>query len=364
MDVGAFKKLKAYHVIFLTQNIMIGLGLLSLPHDINAVGNNLWIMPLLYALIAQVAIFPMIKLGRMYPNDTIFEINQKLLGKWLGKISSLFLITYAVLQVSAVSEGYLRLMQTISLPNFKIGMPLLVFLCTIMYIVLGGIKLIARFCIIAFFMTSWMIYYLLWPLYEGDAINLLPFFFFDLNRSDMVEATKAGIRSIMGFEVVQVYFPYIVKQEQVTKHVSYGIWMTAFFYIIVCLVSIMYFSSWQLENVLYPVLNLFKSVELTFIERIENMGLGLWVFLILSTAAGYLWMAKKGIGSLFTKSQVWHVYACAALVYFFIEGPIPLATRKKMYENELLYLWTAMLIWPLFLLMLHKVKNRQKVSPV
>lgn len=61
----------------------------------------------------------------------------------------------------------------------------------------------------------------------------------------------------------------------------------------------MYYSEWQLKNVEFSVLNLFKAGEFTFIERIDIIGITLWVFLILTSMTAYVWCAKQGAHALF-----------------------------------------------------------------
>ena len=102
MDEGKFKKLNKYHVIFLVQNVIVGMYLLTFPRNVSNVGYNGWWTPIVIGLIAQLTIFPMYSLCRKYPNDSFFTINEKLLGKFLGKCINLLLIIYALLTISMV----------------------------------------------------------------------------------------------------------------------------------------------------------------------------------------------------------------------------------------------------------------------
>lgn len=353
MDRGDIKKLKPIHVIFLVQNVMIGLGLLSLPHNLSDTGYNHWMMPIFFGVITQVALLSIYVLGRNYPNESIYSINEKLLGKWLGKVPSLFIILYCIIQISTVTEGYLRLIQTVTLPYYTITAPLFVLYFSMIYITFGGIKAIARFCIVSFLATGWMVYYLQWALLKGHFIHLLPLF--DVSFQDVLLATKDGYPSMFGYELLLVYFPYIWNQKKAYKHASMGIWITIGFYTVVCFTSAVYFTRWQLQNLRFPVLNLFKAVELSFIERIENFGVSLWVFLILSTACAYLWATQKGIEEIIKKRSRMIILLCAGTSALIILLPIPHEIKQKMYFEWNTILGLAVILSPNLLLLIHLI---------
>ncbi|MEW9670545.1 GerAB/ArcD/ProY family transporter [Ammoniphilus sp. 3BR4] len=357
MDKGKMNKLNNYHVIFLVQNVMIGIGLLSFPHSMSPLGYDLWWMPVVYGFIAQISLAFMVHVGLTFPGQSLYEINESLFGAWIGRILNICIMFYGLIEVAAVCETYLRLMQTISLPDYTITLPLIAFFTVMIYTVLGGIKLIARLCILTFFITGWMAYYLQWGIQKGFISHLLPLFHLDFTFTDWWLAAKASFPTLFGFELILFYFPYIQHPKQALKLASLGLWISVTFYVAVSTVSVLYFSKWQLDNILYPILNLFKAVELSFIERIENLGLALWVMLVLSTSTAYLWLAKKGLDRIRMKNRAWHIYACAAVPFFFIQGPIAYEIRQKVYLEFTLYLGFALMTWPVLILLIHRIKK-------
>lgn len=357
MDKGVFKKLNKYHVIFLVQNSMIGISLFSLPQLIHHVGFNQWLIPIILGILANLVLVPMIMLCKRYPGYSIFAMNETILGKWLGSFFNILFILIFILSVSTVSALHLRLVQTVSLPNQSTLLPSIIFYCILIYIVLGGIKSVARFSIFAFFLTAWMTVYLLWPYQAGYIIQVKPILQGPI--TSWIEALHSGSQAMFGFELILVYFPYIMQQEKAFKHVSYGIWLAVFFYIATSFVSVMYFSEWQLENVLYPALKIFQAVELTFIERVENLGINLWIFLALSTCTVYLWAAKKGADAVFSnyKNRVRHLYALALISILSYHGPVPQPVQNFIFEEVLIYSIYGTMLWPLLLLMVSKLRG-------
>ncbi|WP_216829312.1 GerAB/ArcD/ProY family transporter [Alkalihalobacterium elongatum] len=365
MDTGKFKKLNAYHVVFLTQNTMVGVSLFSLPNDMSQAGYNLWLLPIILGLLSNLALIPIIYLCKQYPNDTLFKINEKLLGSLFGKVLNFFVFSYAVIALASVSQRYLRLVQTVTLPEYTITWIAIVFFAVLICIVMGGIKSIARFCMFSFFFTAWLIYYLKWALQSGNWLHAVPTF--EVSGLAWLHALHNGAPAMFGFGLILFYYPYIINQEKAFLHVSIGIWIAVFFYFAVSLASVVYFSSWQLSNLLFPVLNLFQAVQLAFLERIETFGTSLWTFLALSTASAYLWVGKKGIDSLLSnhKNRTWHLYICAVVGLILFNGPIPFYLQIKIFEKWLVYYGYGIHILPVVLLILHSFKkDKEKGVPL
>ena len=120
----------------------------------------------------------------------------------------------------------------------------------------------------------------------------------------------------------------------------------------------MFFSEWQLKNVLYPVLGLFKEVELSFLERIDVLGITMWVFLILSTTAAYLWVAKRGLDSIRSTTKKSHLYIIAAFIFVVVQFPFMQEFQKILFER-VFYMMYALFLWPVLLCLIHVIKPKK-----
>ncbi|WP_203247035.1 GerAB/ArcD/ProY family transporter [Sporosarcina beigongshangi] len=356
MDKDKLKVLNHYHVVFLIQNVMVGTTVLSLPNRLSSMGYSQWWMPLLFGVIANIVLIPMIWLGLQYRDDNLFVIHEKLLGKWLGKSINVFLLVYFIVVIAAVCASYLQLIQVVALIDRTITGPLIIFLLMLIYIVNGGIKSVARFCIMAFFLTIGTVFILKWGFVEGEISHMFPIFNF--NSQEFYTATKKGLMAVGGFELISFYFPHIIHQNKALRHASLGIWLCVLFTFLFTFISVMYFSEWQLRELLYPVLNLFKEVELSFLERIDVLGITLWVFLILSTTAAYLWVAKKGVDSILSKSKSAHIYMIVVVVYLIVQIPFMQEFQKLLFER-VFYIMYAMFVWPILLCTIHVMKPKR-----
>jgi len=357
MDQQTLKKLNGYHVVFLVQNTMVGLALLSLPAQLSPMGYSQWWLPIVFGVVANLTLIPMVWIFLRYKEDNLYTLNEKLLGKWLGKLINILLLLYLIVFLSAIIEGYLELIQVVALPDRRIFWSLLIFMLLLIYIVHGGIKSVARFCIMSFFLTVWMMMFLQWPLRDGEITHLLPLFNF--SRGELMRASGEGYLSMAGYDLIMFYFPYILAQQKAFRHASIGIWITTFVYVSVTIVSVMYFSEWQMENLLYPILSLFKSVEMSFFERIDVMGISLWIFLLLSTSSGYLWVGKKGMDSLRANNKSYHLFLLTAVIFLVVIIPFPKDIQTMIYDRVFFFKF-GIILWPNVLIILHLIRTRKR----
>lgn len=107
--------LKGYHVIFLVQSIMFGTGALSLPERLSILGYSQTLMPIFFGIIASISIWPMIWICSKYQSKNLFEINEEILGKNLGKFINVFIVIQLILLPTAKVSNYVQLIQSTAL---------------------------------------------------------------------------------------------------------------------------------------------------------------------------------------------------------------------------------------------------------
>lgn len=359
MSPKNLKVLGVYHVIFLVQNTMVGTGLLSAPQRLSVLGYSQVLMPIYFGIIATITLWPIVWICSQYKGDNLFRINEILLGKWLGKGINVLIVLHFTLLIAAVVSNYMNLIQSNALPEQTTTVTILLVLILLIYIVNGGIKTIARFCTLTFFLAMPMVYFLRWGIEKGDLSHIFPLFNF--TSKEFFKALQQGYLSILGYELIMFYFPYIIDQKKAFKHAMIGIWITISLVFITTVVSVMYYSEWQLEHVEFSVLHLFKAGEFSFVERIDIMGITFWVSLILTTAATYLWSARKGLDSIRSKKNKYHVYFITAAIFGIIMLPVNREFQQKLFDASI-YIEYIVILWPIFLCLIHLVRKKQVKS--
>lgn len=323
MDNRKILILNRYHVFFLVQNIMIGLGLLTLAYDVSPVGYAAWVVPIMLGILLTPVIIANLKLLSRFPEKDVFAINRTVLGKRLGSFLNLVFTLYCFLVVAKTTYGFARVIQSLSFPNKSIGFPIIATLFCVFLVASYGVKSVARFCIIAFFLTIGLLYFLRWSFMGATWSHLFPLFNFGIR--EVIASLHKGFLSLLGFEGILFYYPFIRQKEKALKDTLLGFWLTISIYTLVCLASVVIFTIWQLQNLETPVLNIFQLAELSFIERLESFGLNIWIFLIVSTASFYLWAAARGMKSLLGQKTIQskHLFVYSLLLGGLLLLPIP-----------------------------------------
>ncbi|WP_397537456.1 GerAB/ArcD/ProY family transporter [Rummeliibacillus pycnus] len=350
------KLLNKYHVIFLAQSSMIGTGILTLPQRLSSVGYSQVLLPILFGIIASLTLGQMIWLISKYPTKNLFQINEILLGKILGKSINVLIVLQFTLFCADIISDYMHLIQSTALPEQTVTIPALLLLLLLIYITNGGITTIARFCIMTFFLTTGLVYFTHWAIEKGDFSHIFPLF--NYNGKEFFEAVKKGYFTILGYELIMFYFPLIKDQKKAYQHALIGVWISIILCLLTSVASVMYNSEWQLKHVEFPVLNIFKAGGFTFVERIDVFGMALWVLLILSTVTIYLWSAKKGLDILTSKRKNYYLYFLVFVIFLLVKLPFDQATQKKIFLVSD-YGGYILIIWPIFLGFLYFLRQKQ-----
>ncbi|WP_158235052.1 GerAB/ArcD/ProY family transporter, partial [Pseudomonas sp. 2822-17] len=95
-------------------------------------------------------------------------------------------------------------------------------------------------------LTAWMGYYSNWAFADANFHHLYPRF--DQTLMDWGNALFEGSQIMLGFALIMFYYPYIIEQKKAYKHAVMGISLAISMMLLICIVSIVYFSRWQLEN--------------------------------------------------------------------------------------------------------------------
>ena len=127
-------------------NFILGTGLLTLPRSTTEKVHtpDVWISVILGGAIAIMAGVIMVKLSQQYPEKTFYQYSNEIVGKWVGRLFSLFIICYFLItsgfQLRSMAEviSYLLLEGT---PTWAITM---IFMWVGLYLIIGGINPIAR----------------------------------------------------------------------------------------------------------------------------------------------------------------------------------------------------------------------------
>ncbi|ARU60556.1 hypothetical protein CBW65_05295 [Tumebacillus avium] len=305
----ALRSLDFSQTVLFVQTVQVGIGLFNLPRLVSEkAGHSSWISILIAGAIIQVAMIVIVKLLQRFQNLDVYAIMNRLYGKWLGNLLGAIFALYCVFVAAVVTRSYVEIVQQWLFPTTSTIMFYILLILPTVYCALGGARVLGQFAVVTFFGTIWMMALLIVPAQEiqGDYYRPL----LDFKVMELLSATWQVSVSAVGFELLMVIYPFLQYKKKTMLASSIGVWMTTVIYLIVVLISIGFYSQEQIKTMLSPTLHLFKIVMLPIIERIEHIGIVTWSFLVVNTAASYLWAA----GRYLIRFNKWKPNTCILLI--------------------------------------------------
>lgn len=350
----ANNQLNKYHVTFLIHKSMVGTNIMALPLMMSQAGYNEWYLIFIIGIIAQLSLWGMIRLAAHFPEEDLYQIHTHLLGAWFGKLANIFYLSWIVLIISQVCSGYLKMLQKVSDQEVSHFPTILIFLVTF-YLSSKGIKVIAHYCIVIFFIGLSFHFLTVWGLIEGTWTHIFPFF--QATWPDIINALFKTIPAIVGFELISFYYLHISNKKDALRHASAGLWISILTYSFILISSVFYFSPWQLKHITFPFLNIINQIETVVIAGLSSIIASVWILLVIAVMATYFWASRRGLHHVL-KSQrpIYHW-----LLLLFIYGTTYFTDQfydRLPLKDIISYIAYATIFWPCVLLLIYHIKRR------
>ncbi|MDD9268960.1 endospore germination permease [Paenibacillus sp. GCM10023248] len=260
-----------------------------------------WIAGIAGVAIGLLFIRMYVRLAKMFPAQSLFDMNETVFGKWLGKAFTLLYVFIAAV-ISAQVLFYIgAFMTTQIMPTTPIQS---IHILMITFVIIGaklGVIILARTAEIFF---PWMVLLLILLFIcvtpQADVINLLP----------IGEASLMSIARSSYYIVVFSYFPIafvlclITNQVKLpvrfSKAFTYGGITSGVVLVLITLFSIIVMGPDQSSRQIYATYALAKKISVgNFLQRIEVTVAFLWFISIYFKLTLYFNAVLQGIASLF-----------------------------------------------------------------
>ncbi|WCN38282.1 GerAB/ArcD/ProY family transporter [Aneurinibacillus uraniidurans] len=221
------------------------------------------------------------RLGKYFPNMTLVEYSETILGKWLGKVISFLFICFFFIIASLILRNLGDFLTTQIMPETPIQFAEILFVVIVIMGVRLGLETLAGAAEIFF---PWFILLLLililFLIPEVDIKKIQPVF---------EEGIKPIIRAslpLMGFPffelvVFSMFIPYVDKQDKVGKALVIGAGAGGFVLFILTFLSVLVLGPTATAGNAYPSYLLAKKINIAnFITRIEAIMAIMWFITI------------------------------------------------------------------------------------
>ncbi|NPV54332.1 MAG: endospore germination permease [Firmicutes bacterium] len=281
------------------------------------VPQDAWIASLLGMLVSIPLVLLMVYLGLKFPDKTIIECSEALLGKYFGKLLGFILVAYWISITSNVARALGEAYTIAIMPET----PILVFMVVMVLLAANaarcGLEVVGRMgehsmWIVLFFLILMFIL----PYDEMNFKNLAPV----LSRGfrPLLEPAGTAASFFMQFIVLGMVLPYLNKPKDATRFSVYAILISGLLmtWFTVALVAV--FGT-TVSGLALPAYSLGRMISIAnFLERIEAITMGAWTLSTGIKLALFLWASAVGLAQLFGISRYQPlVYPLGAIVVAF-----------------------------------------------
>jgi spore germination protein (amino acid permease) len=347
-------------LFFLIVQTQIGVGLLSMPYVVHLdAQNDGWISVGLAGNVVFVLLFIIWSLCKRYPKDTIFEFNDKILGKALGSILSMVYIIYFAsvsILIVELSTSMLKEWVLLLTPQWVL---IIFFISVGFYLSRENLKIIARFNVFVSVFIFILIFLVLFTYTDVHFTYIFP-----VGQSGFINIFKGShdaIVSMLGFEILLVAYPMTkAKENQIFKYASLAIFFVTILYMFFTFTSYIVFSKDEIMIVPEPILYMLKALNIELIERIDLVFLALWVVPMTTSFVSYLHLTSLGVGKFIKKYSHKHHCLIVAVLLLAISVLLPNDESFAQKFGELIsrssYLFIGII--PLFLLVISLIRKK------
>lgn len=257
-------------------------------------------------------------LAERYPQKNLFEISEKILGKWIGKIFGIFVLLTAAyfggLLFGQSSDMFSRSILTVT-PRWVFILSLLPLFIIMVH---AGIEVLARFSEIIFpIIALALVGTVLLSIPRFEPGELFPFF------ENGVKPVLYGVIQGIPWSMEYVLFlggfiKFLPRNQQDIKRMRVQVWLifllAGILDMLITLVQIWVFGPIETKRLIYGLLTLGKMIEISrTIAGVESLFTMIWMGAHLIKISALYFLAFWGIQSIF-KIKKWAAHIIVILI--------------------------------------------------
>lgn len=293
------KLLSKLQLMFFIIQAQIGVGLLSLPYVVHLhAKSDGWISVLIAGMGVFVFMFIMWSLGKRFPNDTIYEYSNKIVGKYLGTfISFLYVLNFFIVSTFVVTITVNVLKKWI----LTFTPPFVIILCIVgtgVYLGRENLKVIGRFFTFVSILILFLVFLELLSYKDTNYKYLFP-----IGQSgfkNIIIGSHDSLTAMLGFEALLVVFPFVKgNHKDILKCSTIAVTFVTVLYTFFLITTYIVFSPEEIKIVSEPILYMLKALSYEVVERLDLIFLSIWVVPIITSFVTYLHIASVGASKMF-----------------------------------------------------------------
>jgi len=294
-------KINPFQFLVLVIFFTIGTGILIVPSALATYSmQDAWISAIIGTVVGVLVIWLFTFIGLWFPNLTYIQLNEKIFGKWLGKLVSIFFVIMTILYTASLLVHSGSFLKTQMLPNTPIVVSTsLMSLILVMAVRLGltAIARAAEILIFVFFFLFIVLVSFIIPQIDFD--NIEPFF--QSSGKSLMQSSLLVIvlSSINAIALLMIFPAFITQVKKAKKYFLIGNIIGGIVIIIITLLCVFVLGSNTTARQIYPSYALAKVINVgNFVNRIEGFMAALWILSLYFKMVIYFFASVLGIAQI------------------------------------------------------------------
>lgn len=337
--------------IFLIHGSQLGTGILSLPRTLAVKsGTDGWMSIVLAWLINCLAGWIMLLVLKKYPDHTLPDLFNHLFGKWLGRLLVIPFVAYFAITALITMVNAMLFIKAWFLPKTPGYLIIFLFSIPSFLVVRHGLRVLARYSELVFFMLLWMPFIFLLRIGDTNWMHLLPLF--KEGWEPVVRGLSETAYAFAGNEILFFIYPFLIKKQYAVHGMIIANTITMLIYTFVTIMCFVFFSPDGITTLNQPALNFLQIIEFRFLERFDMIFLAVYLFEVSTAWNAYAFCTAFSTSNILNKQD----HSSHALMYFLLViGCVYIAKPTWNLSEK----WTTfvsdvevvvMYVFPLFLL--------------
>ncbi|MFY0781745.1 endospore germination permease [Peribacillus simplex] len=362
-------KISARQFAILVILFSIGTTILVIPGSLaQEVKQDAWIAAVIGTGIGLLVVALYIAIGRMFPTMTLVEINETLLGKWLGKTISLTFVFFALYAAAELLFYVGNFLTTQIMPDTPVEAIQILFACILIMGIRLGLETLARtgeilFPFIVFLFVILVVSVFLPPV-QFKFENIQPVF--ETGLKPMIRAVFLFTSTFsLPLIVLLMIFPVSMNQPKAAeKNFFIGMLIGGIFLIILITLTILVLGADNSARQMYPSYALARKINVgDFLQRVEAIMAIIWLITIYFKMVFYFYASVIGLAQTLKINNYRPLTLPLGMIVVSLSLIIhPDVAHSATFDKEVwpLYVSTYGLVLPLFLLAVNAFRKKIK----
>lgn len=295
-------KISSFQFLVLVTFFTIGTSILIIPSGLASYAKqDAWIASIIGSIVGVLVVWLFTFIGLRFPNLTYVQLNEKVFGKWLGKLFSILFVIMNILYTSSLIVHSGSFLKTQMLPNTPIVVVNILMAIILVMAIRLGLSTFARsaeiFIFVFFFLFIILVIFIL-P--QIDPSNLEPFFQASAKSFFQSSLMLVVVSSINSIALLMIFPAFVTSAKKARKNFIIGNIIGGIVIIIITFLCIFVLGSHITMRQIYPSYALAKVINVgNFVNRIEGVMAGLWIISLYFKMVVYFFAAIVGIAQIF-----------------------------------------------------------------